>query len=75
VATGQDRPGLLIGFIGAQSARTLGRMSPAEQQEIVVGECVKRFGPKAAERSQSIVYPPTGLSYFNHNRCTHSPFR
>lgn len=67
LATGQDQPGLLIAFIGAESARAVGRMSPAERQKIVVGECVKLFGPKAAELSQSIVFPPTGLPYIDHN--------
>ncbi len=67
LAPGIDRPGLMIAFIGSESARVLGRMTQAQRQEIVVGELVKLFGPKAAELSRSIVYPPTGLAYIDHN--------
>lgn len=64
---GRDRPGLMIAFIGSESARLLGRMAPARRQEIVVGEMVKLFGPRAAQLSRSIVYQPTGLPYIDHN--------
>lgn len=70
LAAGQDRPGLLIAFVAGNHARVLGRLSPAERQEIVVKEVAARFGqfsPQAAQLSQQIVYPPTGLAYIDHD--------
>ena len=64
---GRDRPGLMVAFVGGESARVLGRMTPARRQDVIVGELVKLFGPKAAQLSQNIVYQPTGLPYIDHN--------
>ena len=64
LASGQDHPGLLIAFIGAESARALGRMSPAERQKIVVGECVKLFGPKAAATFAERRLSPDGTALY-----------
>lgn len=67
LAPGQDRPGLMVAFIGGESARTLGRLGAAQRQQVVVGELVKLFGPEASQLSRTIVYPPTGLAYSDHN--------
>ncbi len=67
LAPGEDKPGLLIAFIGGNSARTLGRLRPAKRQQIVVDTIAARFGPRATHLSQRVVYPPTGLPYIDHN--------
>ena len=67
LAAGNDKPGLLIAFVAGENARKLGRLSPAARQQVIVQEVAARFGPQAAKLSQTIVYPPTGLSYIDHN--------
>ncbi|MGD9621952.1 MAG: flavin monoamine oxidase family protein [Mycolicibacterium sp.] len=67
LAPGRDRPGLLGAFVAGEDARRLGRMSVGERQRVIVEEVVKLFGPKAAQLSQTIHFPPTGLPYIDHN--------
>jgi monoamine oxidase len=42
-------PGVLLGFLEGHHARQLGRVSPEERQEAVVGTFARLFGPRAAK--------------------------
>jgi monoamine oxidase len=44
-------PGVLLGFLEADDARVLGRVSEAERREAVVGGLARIFGPRAAKPS------------------------
>lgn len=67
LSPGRDRPGLLGAFVAGGNARILGRMSPADRRTTIIEELVKLFGPRAAQLSSSIHYPPTGIPYIDHN--------
>ncbi len=67
LAAGEDKPGLLTGFLFGDDARRLTPLSPAQRQQLIVGELAARFGPRATHLSQQIVYPPTGLPYVERN--------
>jgi monoamine oxidase len=44
-------PGVLLGFLEADDARVLGRMSEAERRDAVTGGLARMFGPQAAKPS------------------------
>jgi monoamine oxidase len=44
-------PGVLLGFLEADDARVLGRVSEAQRREAVVGGLARIFGPRAAKPS------------------------
>jgi monoamine oxidase len=44
-------PGVLLGFLEADDARVLGRMSEAERRDAVTGGLARIFGPRAAKPS------------------------
>jgi len=67
LAAEQDKPGLLIAFVAGQHARMLGRKSPEQRRQIIIDEVAARFGSQATQLSKTIVYPPTGLGYLDHN--------
>jgi monoamine oxidase len=44
-------PGVLLGFVEGDEARRLGRATPDERREAVIGSFVRYFGPRAARPS------------------------
>jgi monoamine oxidase len=42
-------PGVLLGFLEGREARRLGRVTPEERREAVVGTFARLFGPRAGQ--------------------------